>query len=268
MKPNFLVIGAQKAGTTWLYYYFKRHPDVFVHPDIKEFHYFDEKRKYDSLTDREYFDYFKGGLGYEAVGEVTPGYLWVSPCYPEWHSLTVFRQDTPRRVFNTLGPAVKLIVLLRNPIDRALSAFLHHKRKGRVPAGERLADRWKAHGIVHMGFYGAHLEEWSKYFGANIHVVMYEELFGGDREIQNICKYINVAGVDSDDLARKTIHRGTGWKRTASGVFSEDGDKVASKSDLDFLRELYQEDVTKLSRDWFGGRTLWDGEFDGNRAVG
>ncbi|MCE2788621.1 MAG: sulfotransferase domain-containing protein [Saprospiraceae bacterium] len=104
-NPDFLILGAQKAGTTSLHAYLNQHPDIIFH-QVKEFHFFD-------------IQYYRGFEWYSSLfpvdatkitGEATPYYLF-HPCVPE-------------RVKKHL-PHVKMIVLLRNPVDRAYSHFRH-----------------------------------------------------------------------------------------------------------------------------------------------
>src|SRR5688572_26171231 len=79
--PNFLVIGAQKSGTTWLAEMLRQHPDVYTSPK-KELHYFDLKANY-ALGIDWYRQQFAGETGQRAIGECTPNYLWVSEIKPE-----------------------------------------------------------------------------------------------------------------------------------------------------------------------------------------
>ena len=112
--PDFLGIGTQKGGTTYLHGLLQQHPQVFLaHP--KELHYF-------SLHHQRGLDWY--GRHFEAAapdqrcGEVTPYYLF--------HPLAA------ERIAAAL-PDVKLIVLLRDPVERALSQYFHSKRLGLEP---------------------------------------------------------------------------------------------------------------------------------------
>jgi len=118
-KPNFLGIGAAKSGTTMLSSLLQQHPEIYIPPQ-KELHYFDG----DSINRGDniiwYFSQFKKN---KAVGEYTPSYLLIP--------------TAPDRILKTLGKKVKLIVLLRNPVDRAFSHYCHvknnwHKQKYRA----------------------------------------------------------------------------------------------------------------------------------------
>jgi hypothetical protein len=118
--PNFLIIGAPKAATTSLYHYLGQHPDVYVSP-IKETNYFwyeGQREKRFSVTTRgEYEQLFAGVTTETAIGEASPQYL-NSPTAAE-------------RIARDL-PGVRLIASLRNPVDRAYSAYLGRLRNGRT----------------------------------------------------------------------------------------------------------------------------------------
>lgn len=106
--PTFLYIGAGKAGSSWIYEILREHPDVFV-PDIKDVMYFD--RYYDKGQDW-YLAHFRGANGYKAVGEISHDYF--------------LYEETSVRIKKMI-PGVKLIVCLREGVDRTYSEFLYDK---------------------------------------------------------------------------------------------------------------------------------------------
>jgi hypothetical protein len=109
--PSFLIVGAAKAGTTSLHEYLCEHPRV-APPRAKEIHYFDFSYRRGSGWYRAHFPRLADG---EISGEATPYYL--------------FHPAVPERVARDL-PGVKLIVLLRDPIDRAFSHHNHEVSSG------------------------------------------------------------------------------------------------------------------------------------------
>lgn len=116
MMPSFLIIGAKKCGTTSLFRYLCQHPKV-GEPTWKEISYFNI---YFSKGNFWYKSFFPMSLPAESetaiAGEATASYI----CHPQ----------VPQRIAETL-PDVKLIALLRNPVDRAYSHYHHTKRIGR-----------------------------------------------------------------------------------------------------------------------------------------
>lgn len=112
--PHFLGLGTQKGGTTSLHRLLVQHPQVFL-PACKEIHYF-------SLHDQEplswYSAHYRKARPGQSRGDITPYYL--------------FHPRAPQRI-HTVLPAVRMIVLLRDPVERALSQFFHARRHGFEP---------------------------------------------------------------------------------------------------------------------------------------
>jgi hypothetical protein len=149
--PDFLVIGAQRSGTTWLHHVLKQHPDLWL-PRIKELHYFDnlgakrtwfdprEQRRwgrkielrallssdpwerrfwFGKRSDAWYAELFRGaqarGL---TAGEITPAYA-------------ILDESVLRRI-QGMNPRIKLAFIMRDPLDRAWSAINNATKKGRL----------------------------------------------------------------------------------------------------------------------------------------
>jgi hypothetical protein len=108
----FLGLGAQKAGTTTLHSWLERHPQLFL-PECKEVHYFSLNYQFGWPW---YEAHFHPGLDAGLrCGEITPYYL--------------FHPAAPRRIAESL-PDARLIVLLRDPVERAISHYFHARRLG------------------------------------------------------------------------------------------------------------------------------------------
>ncbi len=157
MLPDFLGIGAQRAGTTWLYHCLKDHPQIGVSQE-KELHFFD------SGFDRGlswYENQFPDTGEFEIVGEVTPNYL--------------NHPDAPGRIAGIL-PDVKLIAILREPVSRAYSAYelFREKRYGAHPFYEAC----KAGSDLHnLGCYAGQLERYLAHFDrSQLGIWLYDDL--------------------------------------------------------------------------------------------
>ncbi|MFT7823745.1 MAG: sulfotransferase [Sulfurimonas sp.] len=125
MLPNFIIVGAPKSGTTSLYHYLSGHPEVFM-SNPKEVNFFSGNEIqaqglfYDSFqvhSVAEYETLFEKAEEAKAVGEGSVSYLF----YPH----------TPKKIHKLL-PNVKIIILLRNPLDRGYSHYLMDYRLGLV----------------------------------------------------------------------------------------------------------------------------------------
>ncbi len=126
--PNFLVIGAGRSGTTSLHRYLGEHPDVFVPPGKSPNHFVAHERlppwegvalermARQWVSDRrDYEALFDGVSGETAIGEVSPVYLQA--------------RSAPAAIRETC-PDVRLVAILRNPVDRAYAHFLGRRRDG------------------------------------------------------------------------------------------------------------------------------------------
>ncbi|TCJ15544.1 sulfotransferase, partial [Rubrobacter taiwanensis] len=169
--PDFLVIGAGKAGTTSLYYYLRQHPQVYMSP-TKETNFFalegqrvafrgpgvEERINAWTITElSEYERQFAGVRGERAVGEVCPLYL--------------YSERAAERIKRHV-PEVRLIAVLRDPAERAYSSFLMLRRSGREPLEDFAAaleaeDRRVAGGWEYAWHYrraGYYHEQLSRYY--------------------------------------------------------------------------------------------------------
>lgn len=127
--PNFLIIGAQKCGTTALYAALRQHPEIYMSP-VKEPFYFvlngappsypapgEEYRARLRYTAESYAALFQGATSQRAVGEASA--LYLSSYQPERTAANI-------QAFN---PQMRLIALLRQPADRAWSAFQYYRAR-------------------------------------------------------------------------------------------------------------------------------------------
>lgn len=199
MLPNFLIIGATKGGTTSLHYYLGQHPDVFVLPE-KETNFFAQNSAL-CMIDRtvrsreEYEKMFEETKGKKAVGESSPAYLAVP--------------DAPRLI-HELIPKVKLIAVLRSPVERAYSHYLMRRRQGkeiRMSFEEVLAadDLDPLRSYKSRGFYGQQLQRYQKYFPMEqMKIFLYEE-FTDDAAsvVKAIFGFLNVDDAFVPDMREK-----------------------------------------------------------------
>lgn len=113
--PNFIVCGAMKSGTTSLLHYLAQHPQVFA-SFKKEVHFFDLNYHKGVEWYRSFFP-LRHTLGSEeTTGEASPLYIFFPPAPARMHRLL---------------PGARLVALLRNPTERAISQYFHEVRKGR-----------------------------------------------------------------------------------------------------------------------------------------
>ncbi|MGN2275040.1 sulfotransferase family protein [Priestia megaterium] len=181
MLPYFLIIGAMKCGTTSLYKYLMQHPNV-IPAKRKEIHFFD--MNYDKGTSwyKSQFPLLLNSKENFITGEASPYYL--------------FHPHAARRIHETV-PQAKLIVLLRNPVERAYSQYKHFKIKGSFEDAinrekERLEDErekmikdetynkgfYRKYSCLSRGIYVDQLKIFVDYFGEDkILILKSEDLY-------------------------------------------------------------------------------------------
>lgn len=113
MTPNFLLVGATKAATTWLYQCLNDHPEIYV-PSLKEVNYFSLKYH---RGEEWYKSFFKDVRAEKAIGELSPSYFT--------------NAETPNRI-KAFNPDMRLIFMLRDPIERAYSQYCMELRYNTV----------------------------------------------------------------------------------------------------------------------------------------
>ncbi len=197
--PNFFIVGAPRAGTTSLYHYLRGHPDIFM-PHIKEPHFFSgvnpgsERLRYarsrPTSSEKEYLALFRGVRSETEVGEASPSYLQ--------------QPDAPRRI-KEKAPDAKIIIILREPVDRAFSQYLADYREGAqtLPFYEALVQdlanprkEWgPAHLYTELGMYHDQVVRYLETFGRDqVRIYLYEDLSRDPSTIvEDVCNFLGVS---------------------------------------------------------------------------
>ena len=286
-KPNFLIVGAAKSGSTSLYQYLSQHPEVFM-PVNKEPNYFvaeyQQKMSKDSpnykrsinrmvFNKENYYELFQGAnLNEKAIGEATVTYLYK------------YNYAIPR-IKEELGN-LKIIIILRNPILRAFSQYSYIYELGfeklcfedaLIEEKERLNKNWAStFAYVDQGMFYEQVKAYKKEF-KNVHVLLLEDLI--KNENKEMSKVFNFLSVDSsfeivnaekfntsgvpkydilnsfivhDNFAKKVLKKllpnGVLRKLNARARSWNQGDKLQlSEHQKARLVEVYREDINKLS---------------------
>lgn len=183
--PDFLIIGAQKSGTTYLYHQLHSHPDIFM-PKQKELHFFDTSTQ-DIFFPRtkhliHYSNYFKHALPWQKKGEATPSYLLEKNC--------------PQRIFKIM-PRVKLIILLRSPIERAYSQYRMMSYRKLISPGTSFLEvfRQNYRHIAARGFYSLQIQRYLRLFPKEQFYINTKDQLQTypDKTLEEIYRFLEVA---------------------------------------------------------------------------
>lgn len=199
---NFLGIGAQKCGTTWLFENLNRHPDILF-PLGKEVHFWDGKLNQDIEWYRQSFPDIRGKIS----GEITPAYAILPPAVIE---------EIHHRF-----PKLKLIYIIRDPVERAWSGALMALGRAEMTV-EEASDQWFIDHFNSQGSrlrtdYGACIANWQRFYPARqILILRYEDIATMPRQLLKRCAmHLKVKSkffdtVDEKDLKEK-IYAGPGY---------------------------------------------------------
>jgi len=193
--PSFICVGAQKAATTSLHDILRKHPDIFL-PERKEAHFFDNDERYQKGLDWWKNTFFSNYNNEKVIGVMTPEYL--------------FYEEVPLRIYEDLGKDTKIIIILRNPVDRAYSHYLMSLRRefenlSFQKAIELENDRIKdTFGRNHFSYIsrGLYYEQVSRYYNLfgkdNVKVYLFEEDFIKNKNhmINDIQDFLEVPNIE------------------------------------------------------------------------
>lgn len=204
--PNLFLIGAAKAGTTSLYGHLADHPEIYMSA-VKEPHYFagvttdpDARAFFPVVeTRRAYLRLFAKARHERWVGEASTSYLW--------------DPEAPRRI-QAHSSAASILVLLRDPVERAFSHYLDDVREGRQRLSFEDAvehelehgppTRWGELAYVDPGHYVPQVIRWREVVGDRLLPLIYEEFFADRQSALN--ELFDCLGVGRQSSALKS-HR-------------------------------------------------------------
>jgi hypothetical protein len=175
--PNLFIVGAAKAGTTSLYSELARHPAIYMSP-MKEPHFFSRIEPAPELegffprvrNEAEYLALFAGATAEEVLGEASTSYLW--------------DRHAAERIKDVV-PEARILIMLRDPVDRAYSQYWNDVREGfeRRPFMEALVDeqrsgpgRWGVSSLyIDCGRYAEQVARYLDRFGDQVRVLLFED---------------------------------------------------------------------------------------------
>ena len=236
--PHFLGLGAPQAGTTWLHVNLLHHPDVYL-SDKKETHYF--TRHFHKWPLRYYASLFAEGAD-KVRGEITPGY-------------NLLRLDRIRFIRSIL-PDARLILIIRNPVDRAWSSYRREGARVAQDLGIKFEDIEEAKamkyfqrnrtdewgrdwdyepGMSHED-YSAQIDRWSSIFPEEqLFVGFFDELKNDPKGLmKKVCRHIGVT-TDID------------WDSMPLGkVVNKNPEHAIPERYHSYLEELYSAEIERL----------------------
>lgn len=284
--PDFLIVGAAKSGTTTLYYYLKQYTEIFL-PPIKEprfFSFVNNPPNYSypgpyevTWKLEDYIDLFKGSKINQLIGEASPSYLYT-------HERAI---KNMKDVYGDDYKKLKIVIILRNPIERAYSQFMMNKRNYTEPfdfeqaflqetIATRLNNNWNIFfDYISAGLYFSQVKAYLNEF-SNVKILFYDDLVENQAQlIKELCEFLNVdfrddlgvgrynvSGAPRVDYINKLISEPSRLKNFVKKVLPRDIRQeirnITSKINLKpvemsmqqrkYLSSIFKEDVHNLSK--------------------
>jgi hypothetical protein len=191
-RLDFILAGAQKSGTTALHYFLSKHPSITM-GDKEEIHFFDNEEIFSGPVDYELLHkHFPAVSPSIIVGECTPIYIYWKPAM--------------ERIWK-YNPEIKLLIILRNPVDRAFAHWNMQRFKGREPldfldaveeeksrAQEAAPLQSRRYSYVDRGLYAGQIERVFQFFPRKkVKIIKFENFRDKNRETLNeIFRFVGV----------------------------------------------------------------------------
>jgi len=238
-KIDFMIVGAQKSGTSALDHYLRKHPAIGL-GQKKELHFFDDEKLFEKgVPDYSlYHQKFDESPNNKIYGEVTPIYLyWKPSCQRIWE----------------YNPEIKLIFILRNPIDRAFSHwnmefgrkvekmdFSYCIRNEKMRLAEVLPSQHRVYSYIDRGRYSGQIRRFKKLFSSGqLYFIKYEEF--KSNQLEELRKLFLLLGVDPEIYNFKYQQ-----------VYKLKQHAIIQTEDKDYLLKIFKTEIDQIQKmlDW------------------
>jgi len=229
MNPNFLYIGPDKSGSTWIYNILLQHPECYV-PIIKDIYFFD--KFYDKGIDW-YLSFFRSAsANIKAVGELSHDYL--------------YSKEAAERIYSHY-PKINLITCLRNPIDRTFSNYLFLKRSGITKLSFKDAIK-KYPSLISRSLYYKHLSIYFDIFDYDqIKILFFDELVNNPSKFaEDLFKALSLSINSQIDYDKKVLPASEARNYYLAKVAKYSAKVIRESGYSNFLGKLKNSSLTGL----------------------
>ena len=249
--PTFLIIGAQKSATRWLRLNLGLHPEIYT--ASRELEFFNSAVQFNAPGPAWYRQQFEGWDGEPFVGEATPGYMF-------WRHQPALMAER----IQDIVPDAQLIAILRNPIDRAQSALIHHIEGGSLTPDTDLLEFVNASppereplGIIAGSWYAASLEPFQARFGERLLVLLHDDADDDPRGVYD--RAVRHVGAEPNFVPPELERVRFSYQQRPSGeTHAERKLTLAGRREL--FETFFADDVRKLEEMIARDLSCWDPE--------
>lgn len=196
--PDFMIAGAPKSGTTTLNHLLSNHPDVFLNDDEKFFFNLDNFVQHPA-----FYPLNRDGWTYHDIEErMEKYYQWYVEIFEEAPEGTLIGEDSPAYLFASrvaprlrrVIPDIKLLFILRDPVDRTYSKYWHEFRNGRAIYTFEKTLLYKPYRVLFRSQYEKHLRRYFEIFPEDqIKVIVFERFIAEMQEVfDEVCEYLGL----------------------------------------------------------------------------
>lgn len=233
IKPNLFIVGAAKAGTTSIYHYLNKHPDIYMSP-IKEPHYFSKDIRCENFTQDECMNVCFDIEKYLSKSKLEEKHIAFIDDYKQY--LQLFREvkeekylaeisngylfsDIAAQEIYDFNPNAKIIIILRNPVERAYSHWKMDKSAGKSKSNLSPFDAinldfesevkgfFNSHLYIELGYYYKQIKRFSSLFPKkNIQILSFDDLSKDtDRFMEKIYSFLELESISHLNDKQKNI---------------------------------------------------------------
>lgn len=217
--PAFFIIGAQKCGTSWLHRQLSSHPQVYL-PSDKDHEYFSLNHSHPDQAEQIWQQRFASAKAEQLIGDATASHFLTQLEAP-WHIRPRdYNPSLPTDIVNKLGRQLKVVILLRDPTERAISAYLHHFGMGSLNLEHSILNAPDELGIISIGLYGQHLRNWLAVLGAeNIYVETRSIKTHAKLILRDVCRFLDIQDTHTFTTAQQIVFAGIRRVQDEQGVW-------------------------------------------------
>lgn len=231
--PNLILAGTQKSGSSWTHFYLSSLNEVYG-SEVKELNYFNKS----GHTENALEDYKKNFI----VGDERYYLESTSHYFRPPNKL-----DIAQQIFDTLSfqQDLKLIIIFRNPVERALSAIVHHMMRDRIEYDQLITEVGNQFMIKELGLYYAALMHWKAVFGERLGVFFYDDLESRPEEfVRQLHSFLSI----ELDLSksRQLFKKRVNDRQKKKIVLGKDFLPKVEMRVVEDLYAFYKEDIEKL----------------------
>ncbi|WP_275002740.1 DUF6270 domain-containing protein [Promicromonospora iranensis] len=240
--PNFLIAGAKRSGTAWIEKQLSYHPDVFVTSGGPASNFFNDQKRLADPKEREaYLGAFDSGASKYRRGERSVLYFWEG--LGNYRSPR--RAPTASNVAEMLDPNAPVLLTLRDPVSRAVSAYWTAVSNGQLDLSQQSIFRAPASlGIIDLSHYRRHYEAWSTAISAGrLHISLYDDIVNDPQAV--VARVLNALELPEtpEFWAKTTLKRRVNHK---SWVAAMKKSGQVSAQEIAVLLELFEDDIAFL----------------------